>query len=163
MKRDEGFWNKFRGVRDDVVNMIAILNLSIESAKKTRYQYEKYIMNNLSEDSSYYCDFTLATMKYGKEKCLNRVYEQVDKCINDLYNYIDNQIEEHPEYRGKIDCLLDYEEHGYEWIYNEVMTGTVYERYRNYEYCDKIVLYYIKMAENILCKPLMSKLIKKYI
>lgn len=142
MERNKEFWNRFRGVADDVINMIATLEISLESAKETRKLYEKYI-NHIHD--------------------LKWVYENVYKCQQDLDNYIDIQIKEHPSYRGKIECLLDFEKNGYQWIYNEVVTGTVWERYRNYEYNVEIILSYIKMTEYITGKKLMDKYIKPQI
>lgn len=146
MKRHKGFWNRFRGVSDDVVNMIATLKLSIESAEETRDLYEKYI--NLS---------------HAKKDYLKCVHGDIYKCQRDLDNYIDIQIKEHPSYRGKIECLLDFEKNGQQWIYNEVVTGTIWERYRNCEYNVEIILSYIKMTEYITGKKLMDKYIKPQI
>ena len=193
MKRHKGFWNRFRGVSDDVVNMIAILKLSIESAKETRDLYEKYISYihdkkdyfdgtapkkwikypgfiiyesirpELPEHFPRYHEFKQATKKYGEEHCLKWVRENVYKCQQDLYNYIDVQIKDHPSYIGKIECLLDFEKNGYQWIYNEVVTGTVWERYHNYEYNVEIILSYIKMTEYITGKKLMDKYIRRFL
>ena len=179
MIRDKNFWFKFRGVADDVINTIVTLELSIASAKETRDLYEKYISHihdlkaffdgtapkrwvkypgcslyksvqpKLPEYFPRYEEFKKATEKYGEEHCLKWVHEEVYKCQQDLDNYIEAQIKEHPCYRGKIECLLDFANNGYQWIYNEVVTGTVYERYKNYEYGDQIILYYIREAEKI--------------